>query len=288
MDKLVNEMKNNGDDIKEKEIMEKVLRTLSTRFDYIVAAIEEAKDLNTMTLNDLQASLESREMQMNERSSGTVEQALKAQTNVRNEGLVQRRANYHHRGQNFKGRWRNSQLDSNQATRGRAWRATKPLELVHSNLCYVEVPSNGGYSEDTKAYKLYNPETQKVIISRDITFDEDEAWDWSEKEKALFPVPVTIHREVEDTTEEPSAESTPDSPPQRYPQRERRPPPHLQDYEVGRDDDPKDTEEEVTYYALFTDCDPLGKESGGPREDISIISSKDTKLNISVLTFRIA
>ena len=62
MDKLVNEMKNNGDDIKEKEIVEKIMRTLSTRFDYVVAAIEEAKDLNTMTLNDLQASLESREM----------------------------------------------------------------------------------------------------------------------------------------------------------------------------------------------------------------------------------
>ena len=47
-----------------------------------------------------------------------------------------------------------------------------------------------GYSEETKAYKLYNPETQKVIISRDVTFDEDEAWDWSEKEKELLPVPV--------------------------------------------------------------------------------------------------
>ena len=118
MDKLVNEMKNNGDDIKEKEVMEKIMRTLSTRFDYVVAAIEEAKDLSTMTLNDLQASLESREMRMNERSSGTVEQALKAQTNVRNEGPMQRRENRHQRGQNFNGKWRNSQSDLSKGTRG--------------------------------------------------------------------------------------------------------------------------------------------------------------------------
>ncbi|XP_057444758.1 uncharacterized protein LOC130737003 [Lotus japonicus] len=58
MDKLVNEMKSNGDDIKEKDVVDKIMRTLSTRFDYVVAAIEEAKDLTKMTLNDLQASLE--------------------------------------------------------------------------------------------------------------------------------------------------------------------------------------------------------------------------------------
>ena len=87
---------------------------------------------------------------------------------------------------------------------------------------------------------MYNPKTQKVIISRDVTFDEDGAWDWSEKEKELLPVPVTINEDLDDKADEPSDESTSDSPPHRYPQRERRPPPHLQDYEVGRDDDPED------------------------------------------------
>src|ERR1044072_738491 len=118
IDKLVNEMKSNGDDVKEREVVEKIMRTLSTRFDYVVAVIEEAKDLSTMTLNDLQASLESREMRMNERSPGTFEQALKAQSNVRKEGPVQRRANQFQRGQNFRGRWQNPQPDSGQGTRG--------------------------------------------------------------------------------------------------------------------------------------------------------------------------
>ena len=34
-----------------------------------------------------------------------------------------------------------------------------------------------GYFEDTKAYKLYDPVTRKVIISREVQFVENESWD---------------------------------------------------------------------------------------------------------------
>ena len=34
-----------------------------------------------------------------------------------------------------------------------------------------------GDSEDTKSYKLYDPVTRKVIISRDVQFVENESWD---------------------------------------------------------------------------------------------------------------
>jgi hypothetical protein len=37
-----------------------------------------------------------------------------------------------------------------------------------------------GYSETSKAYKVYNPVTNKVVISRDVIFSENEAWTWSE------------------------------------------------------------------------------------------------------------
>lgn len=82
-------------------------------------------------------------------------------------------------------------------------------------------------------------------------------------------VPVTINEEVDDKVNEPfieptfdelSTEPTQYSPPRRYPQRERHPPPHFKDYEVGQDDDPDDMEEEITYYALFADCDPATYE----------------------------
>ena len=31
-----------------------------------------------------------------------------------------------------------------------------------------------GVSDKSKAYKLYNPNTKKILISRDVVFDEDQ------------------------------------------------------------------------------------------------------------------
>lgn len=39
-------------------------------------------------------------------------------------------------------------------------------------------------------YKLFNPMTTKVMMSRDVTFAEDEAWNWN----------ATIHNESEKNT----------------------------------------------------------------------------------------
>ncbi|KAF8365039.1 hypothetical protein HHK36_032960 [Tetracentron sinense] len=40
-----------------------------------------------------------------------------------------------------------------------------------------------GYSEESKAYKLYNPLTNKVVVSRDVIFNEEESWNWDKEEK---------------------------------------------------------------------------------------------------------
>ena len=34
-----------------------------------------------------------------------------------------------------------------------------------------------GYVEGTKAYRLYDPRRDKVLVSRDVVFDEKVAWD---------------------------------------------------------------------------------------------------------------
>ena len=36
-----------------------------------------------------------------------------------------------------------------------------------------------GYVEGTKAYRLYDPCEDKVLVLRDVMFDEKAAWDWS-------------------------------------------------------------------------------------------------------------
>jgi len=35
-----------------------------------------------------------------------------------------------------------------------------------------------GYEESSKAYRLYDPKRGKVVISRDVVFNEKAAWDW--------------------------------------------------------------------------------------------------------------
>lgn len=35
-----------------------------------------------------------------------------------------------------------------------------------------------GISDESKAYKLFDPIAKKIIISRDVIFEEDKSWDW--------------------------------------------------------------------------------------------------------------
>ncbi|GKB83567.1 putative RNA-directed DNA polymerase [Tanacetum coccineum] len=54
---IVNSMGNNGEILKETQIVEKILRTLTEKFNYIVVSIEESKDITTLTVDELQSSL---------------------------------------------------------------------------------------------------------------------------------------------------------------------------------------------------------------------------------------
>jgi hypothetical protein len=66
---ITNEMKACGETLSEETIMEKVLRSLTSQFDYIVVAIEHSKDLSTMRIEELQSSLEAQELRLTERTS---------------------------------------------------------------------------------------------------------------------------------------------------------------------------------------------------------------------------
>src|ERR1043165_82227 len=76
---ITNEMKACGETLFEQVIIEKVLRSLTPQFDYIVVAIEHSKDLETMRIEELQSSLEAHELRLTGRTfEREVEQALKA------------------------------------------------------------------------------------------------------------------------------------------------------------------------------------------------------------------
>lgn len=49
-----------------------------------------------------------------------------------------------------------------------------------------------GYSENSKAYQLYNPMSRKITISRDVIFNEDESWNWDVVGEAESPFHVSM------------------------------------------------------------------------------------------------
>ncbi|KAK3016018.1 hypothetical protein RJ639_007337 [Escallonia herrerae] len=82
-----------------------------------------------------------------------------------------------------------------------AWRAKFPLELIfgdrrehlHSDVD-EKLDEKGekyifmGYSDESKGYRLYRPETKELIVSRDVIFDETKAWNWNKNMTQVQPI----------------------------------------------------------------------------------------------------
>ncbi|KAI5352997.1 hypothetical protein L3X38_005889 [Prunus dulcis] len=76
---------------------------------------------------------------------------------------------------------------------------------VFGSVCYAHVPnpqrqkldstSNRcvflGYGSCEKGYRLYDIATGKVIISRDVVFNEEASWDWNAQQECSVSVPLT-------------------------------------------------------------------------------------------------
>ncbi|KAG8502831.1 hypothetical protein CXB51_000478 [Gossypium anomalum] len=80
-----------------------------------------------------------------------------------------------------------------------AWYGFKPSVShlkVFGCMCYALIPAERrtklerrsalgifvGYSSTKKGYRVYDPSTKKILVSRDIKFDEDKFWNWDDSE----------------------------------------------------------------------------------------------------------
>nr|XP_010941826.1 uncharacterized protein LOC105059982 [Elaeis guineensis] len=80
---ITNKMRFHGEKMEDVAIVEKILRFLASKFDYVVCSIEESKDIDAHFLDELQSSLLVHGQKLN-RSSTIEEQALKASTHSAN------------------------------------------------------------------------------------------------------------------------------------------------------------------------------------------------------------
>ena len=89
-------------------------------------------------------------------------------------------------------------------------------------LCYVHISSElkqkldaksvkgifVGYATCEKGYRVYDPLTKKLILSRDVVFDENAAWEW--KKISENYVTMINHDELPDMPKGTSLETTPE------------------------------------------------------------------------------
>ncbi|XP_012084119.1 uncharacterized protein LOC105643278 [Jatropha curcas] len=85
---VANKMRSNGEEMPDKKIVEKILRTLTEKFTYVVVSIEESKDTNTMSIDELQSLLVVREQKFRRPSNNDEDQVLKVEgrSNTSNRG----------------------------------------------------------------------------------------------------------------------------------------------------------------------------------------------------------
>lgn len=87
---IVNKMKAQGEKMEQSVIVEKILRSMTLKFNYVVCSIEESNDVSMMTIDELQSSLLIHEQRMQGQKEKEEEQALK----VTNSERVGRRDEY--------------------------------------------------------------------------------------------------------------------------------------------------------------------------------------------------
>ncbi|KAE9618243.1 putative RNA-directed DNA polymerase [Lupinus albus] len=167
-----------------------------------------------------------------------------------------------------------------------AWCGIKPSIKhlrIFGSLCYRHIPDQRrkklddksepmilvGYSS-TGAYKLYNPKTRQAVFSRDVDFDEAEAWSDSQpisvstsKLQINWNEPSTTQGDESNSNhsgEQDEVVAEPQQTTSGRPTRNRTLPSRFSDYLLDFDDSVTSEENLVQYMALLADAEPINVE----------------------------
>jgi gag-polypeptide of LTR copia-type len=80
---LVNQIKSFGENLNDKSVYEKILISLSPKYNNIAAIIEEIQDLSTLNVHDLMGFLEMHEQSLSRHNDHSFESAFQSKVNVK-------------------------------------------------------------------------------------------------------------------------------------------------------------------------------------------------------------
>jgi len=86
--KVVNQLTRNGETVTDARVVEKILRSLTDKFENIVCAIEESKDLSTLSVEELAGSLEAHEQRKMKKKEEAVEEANQTKESIKDEKVL--------------------------------------------------------------------------------------------------------------------------------------------------------------------------------------------------------
>ncbi|KAM0043888.1 putative RNA-directed DNA polymerase [Helianthus debilis subsp. tardiflorus] len=143
-----------------------------------------------------------------------------------------------------------------------------------------------GVSQESKAYRLYDPAVKKIVISRDVLFDEEGKWDWKTEETKVTKLIIgeeeastsanEVHAEevnsplIDQMQSTPSQADSPNSPEQggcvsapmaeqssqaEPSSRIRKPPVWMNDYQTGEELLEEETTEDEAGFAMYSSLD---------------------------------
>ncbi|KAE8734772.1 hypothetical protein F3Y22_tig00000715pilonHSYRG00163 [Hibiscus syriacus] len=132
---IVNKMRSYGENINDQTIVAKILRSLTPKFDHVVAAIEESKDLETFTFDELMGSLQPHEARFNITEEKTEDGAF----HVKGEVFPQKNEQ----------KWRGQVGSRGQ---GDSWRRLKQEQASYAEQEYDEIKLFMTYQENTTSH----------------------------------------------------------------------------------------------------------------------------------------
>jgi gag-polypeptide of LTR copia-type/Zinc knuckle len=116
---MANQLKRNGENLTEMRIVEKILRSLTDAFENVVCAIEESKDLNELSVDELTDLLMANEQRKKLKKKESLEEVLQAKVVLEEKTMYVQKGQVCGRGGRSRGQGRGEIGQSSQNSRGR-------------------------------------------------------------------------------------------------------------------------------------------------------------------------